>query len=59
MNAKTSMKRNQDSRRQDSQRQQTKLENCYGEIGISAVAAAVGHCERERREPRAVPYDRD
>jgi hypothetical protein len=64
MNAKRSTERNQDSRRQDS-RQRTELDNCYGEIGISAVSAAVRQCEHkgehkgERREPRRVPYDRD
>ena len=61
MNAKMATERNQDSRRQDSERRQTELDKRYGEIGISAVAAALRQCEhkRDRGEPRHVPYDRD
>ncbi|HEY6834168.1 MAG TPA: hypothetical protein VI251_16960 [Pseudolabrys sp.] len=52
----------QDSARQDSERQKNELDNRYGKIGISAVAAAV-HQKGEKHpasdEPRRVPYDRD
>jgi hypothetical protein len=46
---------------QDSQRQYTKLDDRYGEIGISAVAAAVSH-KGDRRKTNAIrfiPYDSD
>lgn len=46
---------------QDSQGQYTKLDDRYGEIGISAVAAAVCHRSGERKANaiRFVPYDSD
>ena len=47
--------------KQDSARQYTNLDNRYGKIGISAVAAAVRH-KGERRKPtetRLEPFDRD
>ena len=46
--------------RQDSRRQ-TDLDNRYGKIGISAVAAALCHrSERaESHESPVTPYDRD
>jgi len=45
--------------RQDSQRQHARLDDRYGKIGISAVAAAVRHQGelRNAREPGA--YDAD
>jgi len=44
---------------QDSRRQYTKLDDRYGKIGISAVAAAVRH-QGELRNPRdAGAYDAD
>jgi hypothetical protein len=52
----------QDSKSEDSKRQKTELDNRYGKIGISAVAAAVRHKGEKQRgsdEPRRVPYDRD
>ena len=45
----------------DSRRQSTDLDNRYGKIGISAVAAAIRH-QGEQRNTTAVrytPYDRD
>jgi hypothetical protein len=51
-----------DSTSEDSKRQKTELDNRYGKIGISAVAAAVRHKGEKQRashEPRRVPYDRD
>lgn len=61
MKAKTATER-QDSKSQDSKGQKTELDNRYGKIGISAVAAAVRHKGEKQRasnEPRRVPYDRD
>jgi len=46
---------------QDSRRQYTRLDDRYGKIGISAVAAAVHH-QGERRhthQPRQTSYDSD
>ena len=48
--------------KQDSARQYTNLDNRYGKIGISAVAAAVRHQGGEQRnsvEAHFEPYDRD
>ena len=47
--------------KQDSGRQFTNLDNRYGKIGISAVAAAVRHqsSQRETTERHLEPYDRD
>lgn len=48
-------------RSQDSQRQFKSLDDCYGKIGISAVAAAVRH-KGERRtasETRYIVRDSD
>jgi hypothetical protein len=49
-----------ETKQQDSQRQQTKLDNRYGKIGISAVAAAV-RCKGEKQTASEyrIPYDRD
>ena len=49
-----------DTNQQDSQRQQTKLDNRYGKIGISAVAAAV-RCKGDQKtvSDYRIPYDRD
>ena len=46
---------------QDSLRQYSDLDNRYGKIGISAVAAAVCHQGdlRNTTEKRFTPYDRD
>lgn len=45
---------------QESKRAQTKLDNRYGKIGISAVAAACSHTQkREGTTKHRVPYDRD
>ena len=46
---------------QDSQRQYTNLDNRYGKIGISVVAAAIRHQSQQpnRREARQTPYDSD
>jgi hypothetical protein len=46
---------------QDSRRQCTELDNRYGKIGISAVAAALRHLREQRttHEPRFTPQDRD
>jgi predicted transcriptional regulator len=55
MEAMKAKEQSQDSRRQ------TELDDRYGKIGISAVAAAVRHKGEERKnvERRFVPYDRD
>ncbi|MGB6351406.1 MAG: hypothetical protein WBG10_15415 [Pseudolabrys sp.] len=47
--------------KQDSARQYTNLDNRYGKIGISAVAAAVHHQGGRRNvaETHSEPYDRD
>jgi hypothetical protein len=47
--------------KQDSARQYTSLDNRYGKIGISAVAAAVRHQGEQRNatECHYEPYDRD
>ena len=47
--------------KQDSARQYTNLDNRYGKIGISAVAAAVRHQGELRNtvEAHFEPYDRD
>jgi len=47
--------------KQDSARQYTNLDNRYGKIGISAVAAAVRHQggQRHATETHLEPYDRD
>ena len=46
---------------QDSQRQYKSLDDRYGKIGISAVAAALRHQggQRNANETRFLPYDRD
>ena len=51
---------NNETKQQDSQRQQTKLDNRYGKIGISAVAAAV-RCKDGQKtvSEYRIPYDRD
>lgn len=45
----------------DSKRQYTDLDNRYGKIGISAVAAAVRQQAEQRKtnETRTIPYDCD
>jgi len=45
---------------QDSKRQPNQLDNRYGKIGISAVAAALRH-QGEQQAPSEyrIPYDRD
>ena len=47
--------------KQDSGRKYTNLDNRYGKIGISAVAAAVCHQggQRNPTEAHLEPYDRD
>jgi hypothetical protein len=47
--------------KQDSERKYTNLDNRYGKIGISAVAAAVCHQggQRHTTEVHLEPYDRD
>jgi hypothetical protein len=47
--------------KQDSAQQYTNLDNRYGKIGISAVAAAVRHQggQRHATETHFEPYDRD
>lgn len=47
--------------KQDSQRQKTTLDNRYGKIGISAVAAAVCHKGEQptTTESRFIPLDSD
>ena len=47
--------------KQDSARQYASLDNRYGKIGISAVAAAVRHQgeQRNANECHYEPYDRD
>ena len=49
-----------DTKQHDNQRQQTELDNRYGKIGISAVAAAV-RCKDDRKTVShyRIPYDRD
>jgi hypothetical protein len=49
-----------ETKQQDSPRQQTKLDNRYGKIGISAVAAAV-RCKGDQKtvSDYRIPYDRD
>ncbi len=45
---------------QESQRAQTQLDNRYGKIGISAVAAACAHTQKQEGTTEyRVPYDRD
>jgi hypothetical protein len=46
---------------QDSQRQTKSLDDRYGKIGISAVAAALCHQggQRETNATRDIPYERD
>jgi hypothetical protein len=45
---------------QDSRRQKNELDNRYGKIGISAVAAAVRHQgEQQAVSEYRIPYDRD
>ena len=46
---------------QDSQRQSSDLDNRYGKIGISAVAAALYALEQRSttNEVQLTPYDRD
>jgi hypothetical protein len=61
MKATTTTER-QDSKHQESKRQKTELDNRYGQIGISAVAAAVcpkGEKKNGGKQPRLMPYDRD
>lgn len=47
--------------KQDSQRQKTTLDNRYGKIGISAVAAAVCHRGEQpaATETRYIPLESD
>jgi hypothetical protein len=47
--------------KQDSGRKFTSLDNRYGKIGISAVAAAMCHQSEQRHatETHLEPYDRD
>jgi hypothetical protein len=58
MQAKTATE--QRNNQQDSQRQHSSLDNRYGKIGISAVAAAV-RCKGQTETVFKVrlPYDRD
>jgi hypothetical protein len=46
---------------QDSRRKYPDLDNRYGKIGISAVAAALCHQGRQHPAPesRSIPHDRD
>ena len=44
----------------DSKRQHNELDNRYGKIGISAVAAAVSHLREQRTVGEyRIPFDRD
>lgn len=56
---KDSKNQRQDQRTESVERNE--LDNRYGKIGISAVAAAVRHQGEQRTvtEPRFSPYDRD
>jgi hypothetical protein len=50
----------QDSANKESKRQANKLDNRYGKIGISAVAAALRHNgEQQTVSEYRIPYDRD
>jgi hypothetical protein len=50
----------QKNSQQESQRAQTKLDNRYGKIGISAVAAACEHTQKQEGPAEyRIPYDRD
>lgn len=61
MQATKATEQSQDSWQQDSNRQCTKLDDRYGKIGISAVAAAVCHKgeRHDRRETGKTPAERD
>jgi hypothetical protein len=50
-----------EQRQQDSRQHDARLDNRYGKIGISAVAAAIRqHAPRQVRQAEAlIPYDRD
>lgn len=56
-----SQDKNQDLRQPQRQEPRSELDNRYGKIGISAVAAAVRHQGGQRTvtAPRVTPYDRD
>ncbi len=59
MQAKAAEQR-QDSGYRDSQRQHNELDNRYGKIGISAVAAALRHRgEQQFVSEYRIPFDRD
>ena len=46
--------------KQDSKRQNKSLDNRYGKIGISAVAAALRHQgEQQTTSKYRIPFDRD
>lgn len=47
--------------RQDNRRPSTELDNRYGKIGISAVAAAICHKaeQRKTKDAHLIPYDCD
>ncbi len=48
------------SQKKDSQRQPNQLDNRYGKIGISAVAAALRHQgEQQAVGEYRIPFDRD
>jgi hypothetical protein len=53
-------KQGQDSQKQDSKRHNNALDNRYGKIGISAVAAALRHQgEQQSIGEYRIPFDRD
>jgi hypothetical protein len=50
----------QDSRNKAANRQHNELDNRYGKIGISAVAAAVSHLRGQQTISHyRIPFDRD
>ena len=60
MQATKAAEQSQDSRYQDSRYQNNDLDNRYGKIGISAVAAALCHQGEQHNvtEIRSILYDR-
>ena len=61
MQATRATEQSQDSQRQNESLPDRSLDKRYGEIGISAVAAAVRHQSQQRNveTTRFLPYDSD
>jgi hypothetical protein len=60
MQATKASERSQQDSSQNTQRQANDLDNRYGKIGISAVAAALRpKGERQTQTEYRIPYDRD